>query len=157
MLYCKKCRGVCDESLLKCPNCKNTKLREVNDDDMVLLHRADMYTAQRLSDMFEEHGVEYELGDFGKGRVSYLYDSEVMPTDKTVYVKYRDLPTARGLSANLKEEIERENAPAEEFEEMSPKKRMLVQALSAIAFIAIVIVVVFCADAVANWLKGLFT
>lgn len=156
MLYCPKCRSVCEESTAKCPNCKNTKLREVNEEDYVLLHRADLYATQRLEKQFEEHGVAYRIEDFGKGRVSYLYDSEVMPTDKNIYVKYRDLPTARGLSTQVKSLLEQERAgETEEFEDMPRKKRMIVQTLSVLAFLILVMLVVFGADAFANWLKGI--
>ena len=125
----------------------------------MLLHHADLYTAQRLAEQFDEFSVGYQLEEFGKGRVSYLYDSEVMPTDQNIYVRYRDLPTAKGLSAKMKDELEREQAEAEgeeQFEDMPHRKRIIVQILSVIGFLLLVMLVVFGADAVANWLKGLF-
>lgn len=156
MLYCAKCRGICEDSTAKCPNCSNAKLRQVNDEDFVLLHRADQYTAQRLASQFDEFSVEYRMEEFGRGRVSYLYDSEVMPTDRNIYVKYRDLPTAKGLSAKLGEELEAERAGEEEqFEDMPRRKRILVQVVSVAAFLLLVMLVVFGADALANWFKGL--
>ena len=159
MLYCAKCRGICQDSTAKCPNCANAKLRQVNDEDFVLLHHADQYSAQRLAALFDEHSVEYRMEEFGKGRISYLYDSEVMPTDRNITVKYRDMPTAQGLSAQLRDELEQEQAREdgeEEFEDMPQKKRILVQSLSVVAFLILVMLVVFGADALANWLKGLF-
>lgn len=155
MLYCSKCSAVCEDSIAKCPNCANTKLRQVNDEDYVLLHRADIYTAQRLEAQFQEYSVAYKLEEYGKGRVSYLYDSEVMPTDKNIYVRYKDMPVARGLSARLKEELEQEQTQEEEFEDMPPKKRLLVQSLSIIGFLLLIMLAVFGADAFALWLKGL--
>lgn len=158
MLYCTKCRSICPDATEKCPHCKSTKLRAADGEDLVLLHRADQYTAQRLTEQFEEQNVAYQLEPFGKGRVSYLYDSEVMPTDQNIYVKYRDLETAKALSAKLREGIEKEReqqADFEEFEDMPMKKRILVQSLSVIAFMLLVMLAVFGADALANWLKGL--
>lgn len=157
MLYCAKCHSICEDTTPKCPNCKNVKLRAVADDDYVLLHRADQYTAQRLAGQFDDLSVNYRLEEFGKGRVSYLYDSEVLPTDQNIYVQYRDLPAAKGLSAKLKEDLEREQAGEDdEFEDMPRKKRIIVQILSVIGFLLLVMLVVFGADAVASWLKGLF-
>lgn len=156
VLYCTKCHSICQDSTARCPSCKSQKLRAVNDSDMVLLHRADQYTAQRLAEQFDGVGIFYELEPFGKGRVSYLYDSEIMPTDKNIYVRYADLPAAKELSAKIKEELEREQEPEDEFEDMPRKKRMVVQALSVIAFMVLVMLAVFGADAFANWLKGLF-
>lgn len=156
MLYCTKCRCVCEDSTAKCPNCKSVKLREAGENDLVLLHRADQYTAQRLAELFDGAGVVYQLEPFGKGRVSYLYDSEVMPTDKNIFVRFADLPAAKELSVKLQEELEQEQEPEEEFEEMPRGKRMLVQSLSVIAFLILVMLAVFGADAFAGWLKQLF-
>ena len=160
MLYCTKCRGICEDSTLKCPNCKSTNLRQVKDDDYVLLHRADQYTAQRLAKQFDQQGVAYQLEPFVGGWVSYLYDSDVLPTDKMIVVRYGDLPKARELSVQVRDQIDREREAEqgeENFEEMPFKKRVLVQVLSVIAFLLVVMLVVFGADAVANWIKGLFS
>ena len=160
MLYCTKCHGVCQDSTLKCPNCKSTNLRQVKDDDYVLLHRADQYTAQRLAEQFDQQGVAYQLEPFVGGWVSYLYDSDVLPTDKMIVVRYGDLPKARELSVQVRDQIDREREAEqgeENFEEMPFKKRVLVQVLSVIAFLLVVMLVVFGADAVANWIKGLFS
>ncbi len=156
MLYCAKCRSVCQDSLARCPSCRNTRLRAVADGDMVLLHRADQYTAQRLAEQFDGAGILYQLEPFGKGRVSYLYDSEVMPTDQNIYVRYSDLPAAKEFSSRMKEELDRgQSNGEEEFEDMPPKKRILVQVLSVLAFLVLVALTVLGADALAGWLKGL--
>ncbi len=125
MLYCTKCRGICEDSTLKCPNCKSTNLRQVKDDDYVLLHRADQYTAQRLAEQFDQQGVAYQLEPFVGGWVSYLYDSDVLPTDKMIVVRYGDLPKARELSVQVRDQIDRERQAEqgeENFEEMPFKK-----------------------------------
>ena len=69
---------------------------------------------------------------------------------------YQDLPAARGLSAQLREELQLEQAGEEEgFEDMPRRKRILVQIVSAIGFILLVMLTVFAADAAAGWLKSL--
>lgn len=157
MLYCTKCRAICDDSTAKCPNCKNHKsLRQVSDQDYVYLHRADEYTAQLLVESFEAAGVAYELESFANGRISYLYDSEVMPTDQSIFVKYSDIEKAKEISAALKEKLEKDQ---EEFqgEPMSAKKRIVIQVISVAAFLILVTVVVLLADTVAEAVKGFFT
>lgn len=156
MLYCEKCRSACPDSTAKCPNCKSGKLRAAAADDLVLLHRADQYTAQRLCELFDGAGIVYETAPFGRGMASYLYDSEVMPTDKSVYVRFSDMEAAGKLSAQLKETLERERQADGEFEEMPRRKRIVVQVLSMLAFFLLIVLAVFGADAFANWLKGLF-
>lgn len=156
MQYCAKCRAICQDSDLRCPSCKSQKLRPAADGDMVLLHRADQYTAGKLQERFEAAGILCEAEPFGKGRVSYLYDGEVMPTDKNIYVRFSDLDAAREISAGIQAELEREQSAEDgEFEDMPRKKRIFVQSVSVIAFLLLVMAAVFGADALANWLKGL--
>ncbi len=157
MQYCEKCHFAAEDSAAKCPNCQNQKLRAIGPDDMVLLQRADQYTAKRLTEQFETAGIPFEEEPFGQGRVSYLYDSEVMPTDKNLYVRFADLETARAASAGVKAAMKQEQeSPEEEFEDMPRKKRILVQTVSVIAFLVLVMLTVFGADALANWLKSIF-
>lgn len=155
MLYCEKCRSGCPDSAARCPNCKSTRLRAAAGDDMVLLHRADEYTAQRLCALLEEQDVPCKTEPCAKRGFTSPYDMETMPTDKNVYVRWDCLEQAQAVSAALREELEKEQAAEVEFEDMPQGKRITVQILSAIAFILLVIGVVFGADALANWLKGL--
>lgn len=158
MLYCEKCRSVCPDSTPKCPNCKNSRLRVAEGEDMVLLHRADQYTAQRLAEQFDAAGIVYELQPFTSHTSSYLYDSEVMPTDKKIFVRYSDLQAAEEFSARMKKELEQEQEQAEdEFEELPRKKRILVQVLSLLAFFTLIILAVLGADALGGWLRSLLS
>ncbi len=156
MQYCKRCSSVCEDHLHRCPNCNSNKLRKALEDDYVYLQRADVYTAGRLEGLFTENGIDCRLEPYGKGRPAPLYDSEVMPTDKSVFVPFKDLQEARDLAAALYREMEADEPKEEEFEDMPRRKRILVQALSAIAFILLIMLAVFAADAAAGWLKGLF-
>ena len=154
MQYCKRCQTVCEDHEHRCPGCKSNKLRKALDDDFVFLQRADVYMAGRLESLLAENEIDCRLEPYGKGRPAALYDSEVMPTDKSVFVPFKDLPNARDLSAALARELEPEESE-EEFEDMPRRKRIVVQAVSAIAFILLVMLAVFAADAVAGWLKSL--
>lgn len=125
---------------------------------MVLLHRADQYTAQRLAEQFDAAGIVYELQPFTSRTSSYLYDSEVMPTDKKIFVRYSDLQAAEEFSARMKKELEQEQEQAEdEFEELPRKKRILVQVLSLLAFFTLIILAVLGADALGGWLRSLIS
>lgn len=157
MLYCAKCHGVCPDATAKCPNCKSGKLRQVDGEDLVLLHKADQYAAQRLGEEFDREGIVYEMKPFDGGRISYLYDSDVLPTDRMVLVRWKDYEAGKAVSARLKETLDEErSAGAEDFEEMPRKKRILVQIVSVFGFILLIMLVVYGADWAANWLRGLF-
>ncbi len=160
MLYCTKCHGVCQDSTAKCPNCKSSKMRQVNEEDLVLLHRADQYTAMRMEEKFREQGITFRMDPFNGGNVSYFYDSDVMPTDKMVLVRWGDYSAAKEISSQLKDDIARERAGEEgeeTFDEMPQKKRIIVQAVSVFVFLLLVMLVVFGADALTSWLKGLWS
>lgn len=158
MLYCTKCHGVCPDSAMKCPNCKSGKLRPVNPEDLVLLHRADQYTAMLLEEQFKEKQVVYRMDPLQGGRISYLYEGDVMPTDKMVLVQWEDYPIAKELSAQVAQRVEKERAgeEGETFEDMPRKKRIVVQIVSVFAFLLAIMLVVYGADFLAGWLKGLF-
>ena len=123
---------------------------------MVLLHRADQYTADKLAEQFDAAGIVYELKPFATRSSQYLYDSEVMPTDKNIYVRLRDLQAAEELSVRMKEELEREAEQEDEFEEMPRRKRILVQTLSLLAFFLLILLAVLGADTLGQWLRSFF-
>ena len=154
MLYCPKCRAVCDNAA-RCPNCRNTKLRPVDPEDMVLLHSADLYTAQQVWERLSQEGIACKMEDFSSGPASYFYDSQVMPTDKSLFVPYRQLEEARVLSAQVGREVEREMEPGPA--EPPGPKRIVGEILSVVLVLLLIMAAVFGADAAANWLKGLFT
>ena len=161
MLYCSKCKGVCPDSATKCPNCRGSKLRPVEGEDLVRLHRMDQYTAGLLEKRFIQEGVAYQMEPFSGGWVSYMYDNDVLPTDKVALVRWSDYERAKKLSAQVRHQVEEERAQVgaeeeETFEDMPRRKRILVQIVSVLAFLVLVMLVVFGADAFASWIKGLF-
>lgn len=157
MLFCTKCSTLNDDGADKCSRCKGHKnMREANNEDYVLLHNADQYTASVLAKDFDDAGVKYEVKPFDTGMVSYFYDSEVLPTDKSIFVRYGDIDKAKECSAALKEKMVKEQ---EEFPEdnMSPRKRIVIQIVSIILFFGAITAVVLASDYIANFLKGLFS
>lgn len=161
MLYCTKCHGICQDASLKCPGCKNSQLRPVEGEDLVRLQRKDQYTASLLEKRFSEAGVVYRMEPFTGGWVSYLYDNDVMPTDKLVLVRWSDYETGKELAVQVDHQVEEERASVgqdeETFQDMPRKKRIIVQAVSVFLFLLLVMLVVFGADTLANWLKGVWS
>ena len=163
MLYCTKCHGACQDSAATCPNCKNSKLRPLEGEDMVRLHRADQYIAGLLEQRFAQEGVGFQMEPFSGGWVSYLYDNDVLPTDKLVLVRWSDYDRAKELSSQVRRQVEAERAAVgqeeegETFEDMPRKKRILAQVVSVLAFILLIMAAVYGADFAANWLKGLWS
>lgn len=136
MLYCTKCRVLSAEGMRSCSACGSRRLRPVQKGDFVYLQRADEYTAGELCSLFQEYGIRYESLPYGKGRVISLYDMEVMPTDKALYVVYDQLEAARTLAAGrekLQEDAWQDEMPEEE--EGADIRRIVSTGAAAIAFI----------------------
>ena len=84
-----------------------------------------------------------------------------MPTDKLVLVRWSDYETAKKLAVQVDHQVEEERASVgqdeETFQDMPRKKRIIVQAVSVFLFLLLVMLVVFGADTLANWLKGFWS
>jgi len=113
-----------------------------------------MYTAGKLEDALTASGVDCLLEDAGKGHTFYTFDSTSMPTDKNIFVPYESLEQARALAAEVAREVEAERSP-EAAEEPPGAKRIIGEVLSVVGFLVLVMLAVYGADGLANWLKGL--
>lgn len=134
MLYCTKCRSVSAEGSRSCSACGSRRLRPVKNGDFVYLQRASEYAAGELSSLFQEYGIRYEMLPYGKGRVMSLYDMEVMPTDKALYVVYDQLEAARTLVA-AHEKLEEDDVQPDEEEGAFSFRRAAAACGGAAAFI----------------------
>lgn len=151
MLYCTKCKSICEDSTRACPGCKRTRgLRPVRDSDEVFL-KVSEGEAVELAELFDSLAIRHRIEPVKSGFTTSVYDPEYMPTDKNIYVDYQDLARANEAMAQ-----ETQDEPAPEQDDMPGGKRLLIQSLSIIAFMALVILVVLGTDFVANLLKELF-
>lgn len=156
MLYCTKCGALNEQAVEKCAGCGSRKsLREADADDYIRLHNADQYTAGLLEKDFEAANIGHRIEPMKNRGFSSTYDSEVMPTDKSIYVRYADMEQAKELSAALKEKIKEEQGPPAE-DNMSPRKRLVIQIVSVALFLVLITVVVLLSDFFANNLKEFF-
>ncbi len=151
MLYCTKCQTVCADSTRTCPNCKRSRaLRPIKDSDEVFFMKVSEAEAVELEELFDVQAIRCRIEPIKNGFSVSTFDPEFMPTDKNIFVEYGDLERANELMAK---EIE---DPEEPEEDPVPKsKRLVIETVSVIAFLVLVMLAVFSADAVANWLKAL--
>ena len=157
MLYCTKCRRVCEDSAGKCPHCKSARLRPAGGEDMAYLLGCGLYAAGRLEEALGAAGIPCQVEDTSKGHSYFTFDSEAMPTDKNVYVAYARSEEAQELAAQVGPALDAEQAAQEEQSAEPPgAKRIIGEVVSIVGFLALVMAAVYGADAFANWLKGLF-
>lgn len=153
MQYCTKCKNLIEDKIAVCPHCRRTKsLRPSKQGDAVYLMKTTEFEASEIGRSFDENAVRHEITPYSTGLVSSLYDSEVMPTDKVIYVNYEDLDRAKGILE--REYSEEEEAPPEDT--MPKGKRIAIQIISVLAFLVLVSLVVFGSDFIANGLKDFF-
>ncbi len=152
MLYCTKCQTVCEDSTRTCPNCKRSRgLRPVKDNDEVFFMKVSEGEVTEISALFESLAIRHRTEQVKAGFSTSVFDSEFVPTDRNIYVEYRDLPRANETLAQEKEDP----APVEE-DDMPKGKRMVIQTVSILAFMVIVMLVVFASDFLATLLRELF-
>lgn len=153
MQYCGKCRRVCEDGAAKCPGCRSGRLRPAGEGDMVFLCRADMYAAGKMNEALREAGIDCRLEN--EGSAYFNFDSASMPTDQNIYVPYERLEQAEGIAAGTAREVEAERSPEGGESGRPGVKRLVCEALSVVAFLALVMLAVYGADGFAGWLKGL--
>lgn len=167
MQYCKKCQVLCEG---ECPCCGNRKLDQPGPEDPVRLTETAGFQSSMLEGLLEDNGIPYEKrlsrgSDAALGRredgAAYRY-----------YVPYGAYEQAGELCVVAKPPEQQETQPPEDpqgpeapqtytvkgetFEVMPPKKRRFWRIVSVLLFLAVIAVVVFASDAVANWVRGLF-
>lgn len=149
MQYCTKCKNTCPDAVTVCPSCKRSRaLRQAKDDDMVYFMKTSEYEASEFDKIFTDNGIEFEVKPFSLGLVSSLYDSEIMPTDKNIFVKYSHLENAKVLTEKDIEETDEEEIKAE-------PKHLITQIVSVLAFLILVTLVVLGTDALTEFIRGL--
>lgn len=136
MQYCVKCKNIADDGRTSCPHCKQKKvLRDLRQDDLVYMMRAPEYDAKELAEIFEEQGIGYEIMPFTMGFVSSVYDSEIMPTDKNIYIAYGDLKMVQEI---ITKKIQDDGI---EIPEKPDRKKITVQILTTLAFLTAVVLI----------------
>lgn len=152
MLYCTKCQTICEDSTRTCPNCKRSRgLRPVRDNDEVFFMKVSEGEAAEITALFESLAIRHRAEQVKAGFSTSVFDSEFVPTDRNLYVEYQDLERANETIA--KETADPEPAPEDD---MPKGKRMVIQTVSILAFMVLVMLVVFASDSLATLLKELF-
>ncbi len=135
-----------------CPHCKRSRaLRDAKDEDLLFMMKVSEFEAGELSEIFESQGIVYDIRPVKTSMVSSVYDSEYIPTDKNMFVAFKDVERAKDI---LKEEIIEDDI--EEQEEAPGAKRIALQIVSVLLFLVLVSCTVFFADAVAGFIRDLF-
>ena len=155
MLYCNKCRRVCEDACGKCPHCKSAKLRPVGGADQVFLCGSDLYAAGRLEEALTAAGIACQVEEASKGQGYFTFDSQSMPTDKNIYVPFDSLDAAKNIAAQVGQALEEERAQDQQEPEPPSAKRLIGEILSVVGFLVLVMLAVYGADGFANWLKNL--
>ena len=115
MLYCTKCKSICEDSTQTCPNCKRSRgLRPVKPEDEVFFLKVSEGEAAELALLFEQNAVRHAIHPVKGGFSTSVYDPEYLPTDKDIYVEYQDLERAKELMLKEREEQSQEKTSEED-------------------------------------------
>ncbi|MBP3323780.1 MAG: hypothetical protein J6M16_06275 [Clostridia bacterium] len=156
MLYCTKCKTVCEAKNTTCPNCKRSKsLREAKDEDMVFFDRLGEVDAYEISVLLEENAIKYELHDIPLSLSESTYDATKSRTDRNLYVEYRNIENARKIINDyyFSTAPEIAESPADEKPEV---KNIVSSSAFIILFMVLVGITVLFTDSIANFIRSLF-
>lgn len=166
MLYCAKCQLLCEA---ECLCCGNKKLREVQQNDPVLLTTVNEMECDRITALLQDNGIPYEERISGiEGEPSVLF-GRYGSANKNIFVPYSELNICEELLGNKAvAEVTGEDLTYDDRkstdeshedkteEAMGRRSRMFWRATSVVIFILLVWAVVAGADFAAGWLKDLF-
>lgn len=120
---------------------------------MVFLCKVDMYAAGRINEALMGTGIQCRLENAGSAY--FNFDSETSPTDQNIFVPYETVDRAEETAARAMREVESEREPEEGGDDRPGMKRIVGEVLSVLAFLVLIMLSVYGADGLANWLKGL--
>lgn len=154
MQYCAKCRRVCEDAAGKCPHCKSGKLRPAGAGEQVFLCAANLYAAGQIQEAIAGAGIDCKAENASKGHSYYTFDSQAMPDGQNLYVPFGRLDEAREIAARVERELEEKEQDSQEVDPPSAK-RIAAEVISIVAFLVLIMLAVYGADGLANWLKSI--
>lgn len=78
MLYCTKCKSICEDSTQTCPNCKRSRgLRPVKPEDEVFFLKVSEGEAAELALLFEQNAVRHAIHPVKSGFSTSVYDRSI--------------------------------------------------------------------------------
>ena len=148
-MYCEQCYSLEPMGTESCPVCGGA-LRGAVEDDSVFLATVDIDAFQQLENVLQQAKIPFQTKDKPLPPDGSVYSGRGLLTPKDVFVRASDYENAdrilNGLFARASKE---EN-------EVPAKKRVLVQVVSVLLFIAAIALVVYAADWIAALVKSLF-
>lgn len=161
MKYCPKCKKVYTDDIIRCEDCKNSAVENVEDKQTPLsLCTCTASQREMLMATLKENGIvssyDNQTENFGMAMEGYKI---LVPAG--MYKKAYKIAVDLGMiniDEAFAENVEQMDFKGDEetFEEMSPKKRATVRVLSALALIVIFALVIFGVDYVMALIKNLF-
>lgn len=162
-LYCNRCHRIYDDGS-SCPRCKRPLQNDIKPSTPVTVVSASGFERDRITAALEDENIPFATraekkeisADAVTGFDSSRYRIEVPFSS---YKKAMELLVGINAVAPPQEELENiENMPdtnEDEFDDMSPRKRMLVRIISIILLILVVALVILGVDAVTAIIKNL--
>lgn len=177
MRYCKECKYITDEELRTCPHCKGLMTQKMpSEETPVAVIRAYGIEKERIITALKDNKIPCTSKTVKKQLSSEII-SGVNSASEDIFVPYGCYEKARDLligigAVKMKDEVIVEDNTTDDkdkgaiadngkrigsdFEEMDPKKRLLIRIISVILFIILVWGVVALTDYSIEMIKSFF-
>lgn len=167
MRYCASCQVLVPDGD-ECPSCGSRKLREVRENDPVLLLTAGEMDCGRITAAFDDAGISHEERMCGAGAPPSILYGKSPNSLYRIFVPYGAVESSRrilkdiGILDKLAGETEKNKKdkpdPLEKsVEQMSPAQRTAVRIGSAVLFILLIWAVVAASDKLVDVFRHLFS
>ena len=148
-LYCAACRRIAEEGET-CPHCGERELRPLLEEDPVFLAGIDAESFGFLKENLEREKIAFEAEEQPLPPDGSVYSGKALLPGRDIYVAARDLERADAVLSETFASVKEMNA-------MPQKKRIAVQIVSVFLFVVLIYLVIRGADAVAAFIRNLFS
>ena len=163
MQYCASCQ-VLSRDGDKCPSCGSRKLREVRQNDPVLLLTADEIECTMIKAAFDDANISHGERMSGTGSPSSVLYGRMPNASYDIFVPFGELENCKEILKDMGvidengQRVKKTDMPeqTEQEKEMSPAKRMMVRAGSVVLFIVLVWAAVAATDSIVSAVRAFF-
>ena len=173
MLYCPRCQMTYPDESTFCTNCKNSRLRQPEEQDPVFLARVNSMDFLRVSGILQDHRIPFEERDDAQILLPPILAGTNLFDAKNIFVPYSALEqcqallTGIGIQQGGAEQAGNQSQEEEPvLQKLSPEtipepgsmprwKRFLIRAAGVFLIAALIWAVVAASDFAFAWIKDL--
>lgn len=155
MRYCPRCQVLVKEEDV-CPSCGSKKLREIEENDPVLLYSADEMKCGMIRAALDENGIPHEERMCGPGAPPSLLYGKMPNALYRIFVPFGALERCKRILEEIGVLGENNSEPDIREPETNRGKHIFYRIMASLLFLGLIYGVVTLADSFIDFLKSAF-